>query len=153
MMQKWAAILTGATFIFLCQGLKAESLDSPSLEALTKTVELLRDKDKRSKAADENTATRFVDRQAKSISGTEENYEEMYAIAAEIFTQLVKESGGDVNKMKEKMNRAKQNPRSFAEEIERKMPQIRARIKLLSHSVESSGVPINTEVRVPSNDN
>jgi hypothetical protein len=95
----------------------AEELDSASLEALTRTQALLQDKGQRGEALKNNQQGQALDAQLSSLVGTGADKEAIYAIAAEVFAQLVQETGGDAAKMNQILEEAQRNPEEFAKRL------------------------------------
>jgi hypothetical protein len=90
----------------------AQSLDSASAEALAATLRLLQDPTARSAAIAGNPQASTVDAQLQALAGS--NMQELYALAAAIFSELAANSGGDVGKMSQALSRATNDPAGFA---------------------------------------
>ncbi len=114
-----------SVILFVSLNVSAEELDKASQEALEKTVEVLKDpkKQKDNKKLD-------------SLGLSAAQKKEVYGLSAEIFEQIVKETGGDATKMKKILEDAMKDPESFAK---RWTPEQKAKLKGLSSEVEKSG--------------
>jgi hypothetical protein len=87
-------------------------LDSASKDALEKTQDLLTDQQKRDAAIKGDANAEKADAYAKSIGGNNTN--EIYALASKVMQKLVTKYNGDVNKIKEVMDKAAKDPAGFA---------------------------------------
>jgi len=108
---KWLVILAGtvgslASLITAAD--EPQVLDAASAEALSKTQEVLRDPDARGKFLREAPAQAAqVDRGVESmVGGDAAKKEEVYDLAADVFQDLVRQSGGDPAKMSEILQKA-----------------------------------------------
>jgi FlaG/FlaF family flagellin (archaellin) len=72
----------------------AQSLDATSAEALATTLRLLQDPTARSAAITSDPQASAVDAQLQALAGSV-NMQELYALAAVIFSELAANSGGD----------------------------------------------------------
>jgi hypothetical protein len=94
--------------------LGAQALDPASQEALAATLKMLTDPALRGPEIARNQQATAVEKQVQSMMGSEQLREEFYALAAQIFQELTSNSGGDVGKMSEALERAKADPAVFA---------------------------------------
>lgn len=94
--------------------LRAQALDPASQEALSATLKMLMDPALRSPEIAKNQEATAIDKQVQSMVGSERLRQEFYALAAQIFQELTSNSGGDVAKMNEALERAKADPAAFA---------------------------------------
>lgn len=101
-------VLCGAVSAF------AQGLDPVSQAALAATLQLLREPALRNPAIAGNPQAAGIDRQIQSIAGSPQLTQEIYELAAEIFSDLTRSSGGDVGKMSEALERATTDPVGFA---------------------------------------
>ncbi|HUG36331.1 MAG TPA: hypothetical protein VML54_05240 [Candidatus Limnocylindrales bacterium] len=90
----------------------AQSLDPASMEALRATLGLLHDPAQR--GATNSPEAAAADRQAQALAGSPELTQELYGLAAEIFNDLTRSSGGDVGKMMDVLARGRSDPAGFA---------------------------------------
>ena len=102
-------LLLGAT------PLAAQTLDPASQEALAATLQMLRDPGLRGPAISANPQAAGVDRRVQGlVGGSPQLAQEFYELAAEIFGDLTRNTGGDVAKMNEALDRAQSDPAGFA---------------------------------------
>jgi hypothetical protein len=104
----------------------ARELDAASKEALQRTMGLLTTPGARSEAMKEHDVTRYLDGSVQALGGDAQNADAIYALSAEIFSDLVHQTGGDGARMIEALERAKRDPAAFAESLS---PKVRARLK------------------------
>lgn len=109
--------------------LRAQALDPASQEALSATLKMLMDPALRSAEIAKNQEATTIDKQVHSMVGSERLRQEFYALAAQIFQELTSNSGGDVAKMNEALERAKADPAAFAAMLS---PQTLQRLRELS---------------------
>ena len=123
-MEILAAILLGSAAL----AGEPAPLDAASAEALSKTQEVLRDPGARAGQ---------VDRGLESMVGNDTaKKEEVYDLAAEVFQDLVKRSGGDPLKMSEILEKAQKDPAAFGKTLS---PAQLERIKQLARELEGAG--------------
>lgn len=109
-------------------------LDSADQEALQKTQELLRNKTERSKAIQTSESSQKVDKHVDSLFGDSSAAKEgIYDLAADIFADLVKQSGGDADKMQQLIQEYQRDPAAFAAKWS---PEQKAKLKGLSEKVK-----------------
>lgn len=102
-------LLLGAT------PLAAQTLDPASQAALAATLQMLRDPGLRGPAVSANPQAAGVDRRVQGmVGGSPQLAQEFYELAAEIFGDLTRNTGGDVAKMNETLDRATSDPAGFA---------------------------------------
>jgi hypothetical protein len=95
--------------------LAAQTLDPASQEALAATLRMLRDPALRGPVISGNPQAAGVDRQIQGlVGGSPQLTQELYELAAQIFGELTQNTGGDVGKMTEALERAKGDPAGFA---------------------------------------
>jgi len=114
----FAFSFTAALTILMSQAsaVFADEKPNPAVveEALRKTQELLRDPSAREKIGKQTSEGREAMNQAESLGGSTENTEEIYDLAADIFADLVHQTNGDPDKIKELLKKAQKNPEDFA---------------------------------------
>jgi hypothetical protein len=93
--------------------LAAQSLDPASAAALDATLRLLQDPAQRSAALARSPEAAAVDKQLSSMLGTPELEQEFYALAADIFADVVLASGGDLGKMAQALEAGRTDPTGF----------------------------------------
>ena len=107
-----------ATVVLLLLGLAsaaaAQSLDAASSEALSATLRLLLDRTARGAAISGNPQASAVDQQIQALTGSPQLAQELYALAAQIFEDLARNTGGDIGKLSQAVERGRTNPQEFA---------------------------------------
>ena len=79
----------------------AQPLDAASSDALAATLRMLQDPALRGAAIAATPQAAAVDQQIQSIAGSPALTQEIYALAAQVMSELARSSGGDVNRMVE----------------------------------------------------
>ena len=94
--------------------LPAQTLDPAAAEALAATLRMLADPAARGQilATDPNAAA--VDRQVQGMAGSSQLAQEVYGLAAEVFADLARSTGGDPRQLSAALERAKTDPAGFA---------------------------------------
>jgi hypothetical protein len=92
----------------------AQSLDAASREALGAVVQLLTDPAARAAAITGDAGAASADRQAQPLTGSTALTQELYAVAAAVFEELVQGSGGDVARISDALERGRTDPAGFA---------------------------------------
>lgn len=101
-------------------------LDAASAEALLKTQTLLKNPGERQKAVEETPQAKWVNQQVESLAGSPENTQAIFELSADILQTLVEKTHGDPNQMKALLDRAKNDPKGFAELLtEKQKKQLR----------------------------
>ncbi len=95
-------------------GVAAQPLDSTSQDALNKTLQILLDPGARSAGLAKNPEGTAIDQQVRALAGSDALTQEFYAVAGQILTELVQNTGGDAQKMLQVVERAKTDPAGFA---------------------------------------
>jgi hypothetical protein len=113
-------------------GLPAQAeLDEHDQKALKDTQELLTDKEQRREAVERNAKSRAADRNARDLFGGQMT-DEVYALAADVFANVVKSANGDAKKMQEMMAEFRRNPAAFAASW---TPEQKAKLKALAEKL------------------
>lgn len=94
--------------------LHAQPLDPASQEALAATLGLLGDPALRGPAIAGSPEAAGIDKQIQSLAGSPQLAQQIYELAAEIFNDLTRNSGGDVGKMSRALEEAERDPAGFA---------------------------------------
>ena len=110
-------------------------LDAASLQALQETTKLLQDPKLRNAAIANDPKSQYIDNQVRSIGVSSENAEAIYKLSADVMDELVRKTGGDATKMIQILEKAKNNPKNFAESLS---PEFRAKLKELSKQIPAS---------------
>ena len=92
----------------------AQALDQASTEALAATLRMLADPAARGAAIGANPGATAADKQVQSLGGSPALTQQLYELAGQIFEELARNSGGDVAKMTESLQRAQSDPAGFA---------------------------------------
>ena len=94
--------------------LAAQTLDPAAAEALAATLRMLADPAARGQilATDPNAAA--IDRQVQGMAGSSQLAQEVYGLAAEVFADLARSTGGDPRQLSAALERAKSDPAGFA---------------------------------------
>jgi len=92
----------------------AQPLDPASSDALAATLRMLQDPALRAAAIAATPQATAVDQQIQSIAGSPALTQKIYALAAQVMSELTRSSGGDVNRMVDALERGKTDPAGFA---------------------------------------
>src|SRR5438876_123911 len=90
--------------------LAGETPDPAIQEALAATLRVLRDPALRSPAVAGSPRAAAIDTEVRAMTGSPQLTQEFYDLAATIFEELAKSSGGDANTMRETLERAAEDP-------------------------------------------
>jgi hypothetical protein len=126
-MRRIAAAL--ALLLALAPSARAQSLDPASAEALSAAMKALLDPGQRAGAIAGSPQAGAADQNARALMGSDALTQELYALAAQIFTELTAASGGDASKMAQTLEQARTDPAAFAATLS---PQTRERLHQLS---------------------
>src|ERR1700752_1581768 len=85
---------------------RAEEPDAASQEALAKTQQLLNTPELRDQAIDQSASAQAADRQVRSLVGGGAGRDEVYHLSGEVMNDLVMQTGGDPQKMKQILEQA-----------------------------------------------
>ena len=94
--------------------LAGETPDPALQEALAATLRVLRDPALRSPAVAGSPRAAEIDSEVQAMTGSPQLTQEFYDLAATIFEELARNSGGDTNKLRETLERATEDPAAFA---------------------------------------
>jgi hypothetical protein len=92
----------------------AQPLDAASAEALAATLRMLHDPALRAAAIAATPQATAVDQRIQAIAGSPALAQEIYALAAQVMSELTRSSGGDVTRMTDILERGKTDPAGFA---------------------------------------
>ena len=107
--------LVGLALVLLAAGpLHAQTLEPAAQEALAATLRMLRDPALRAPAVAGNPQASAIDKQVLSMTGSPQLAQEFYDLAALIFEDLTRHSGGDADRMRETLESAAKDPAAFA---------------------------------------
>jgi len=108
-------ILVALALVLLAPGpLHAQTLEPAAQEALAATLRVLRDPALRAPAVAGNPQASAIDKQVLSMTGSPQLAQEFYDLAALIFEDLTRNSGGNADKMRETLESAAKDPAAFA---------------------------------------
>ena len=108
-------VLLGALVALAATGpAAAQTLDPAAQDALNKTLQTLLDPNARAGELAKNPQGTAVDQQVRALAGSEALTQEFYAVAGQVLTELVQNTGGDVQRMLQAVERAKTDPAGFA---------------------------------------
>jgi hypothetical protein len=126
-------LVLGITVALAAAGpLDAQSIDAASSAALDATLRLLQDPAQRSAAIARSPEAAAVDKQLQAMLGTPELQQEFYALAADIFSDVVQSSGGDASKMAQALEAGRSDPAAF---IGRLSPRTLERLRAFAAKV------------------
>ena len=132
----WAAWLVGMTLVMVnAPPIHGQGLDPASAEALSTTLRMLADPALRSQAILGTPGAAEIDRQVQSIAGSSQLAQEMYEIAAAVFADLARSSGGDAARMSSALEGAKSDPAGFAARLS---PETLQRLRELSTKISDA---------------
>lgn len=94
--------------------LPAQTLDPAAAAALATTLRMLADPASRGQILATDPAAAAVDKQVQGMAGSSQLAQEVYGLAAEVFADLARSSGGDPRRLSEALERAKSDPAGFA---------------------------------------
>jgi hypothetical protein len=95
--------------------LDAQTLDPASAEALSATLRLLQDPAARDAALAGSPQGAALDRDIQALTGGSPALtQEIYALAAQVFSELTLNSGGDLTRMNQALDRGRGDPAGFA---------------------------------------
>jgi hypothetical protein len=115
--------------------LPAQVLDPASAEALAATLRMLADPAARAGVLARDPAAATIDKQVQGMAGSSALAQEVYGIAAEVFADLARSSGGDPRRMNEALERAKSDPAAFAAMLR---PETLERLRALSTKISDA---------------
>jgi hypothetical protein len=92
----------------------AQALDAASQEALRAALQMLTDPAGRAAAIAGDPAAAAADRQGQALMGSAALTQELYAVAAAIFEELVNNSDGDLARISDALERGRTDPAGFA---------------------------------------
>jgi len=131
-------IKTTAIFVLLTFSLQifAQSqLSKDNQDALKKTQELLTNVQKRQKAIEESKDAQKADGTVNQLVNTQQQKDQVYGIASDVFRDLATGLNGDSQQMMELLQKAQQDPESFYKALSGNQ---KAAIKKLANDIEKS---------------
>jgi hypothetical protein len=109
-----ALLIALSTLASAATPLPAQTLDPAAAAALATTLRMLADPASRGQILATDPAAAAVDKQVQGMAGSSQLAEEVYGLAAEVFADLARSSGGDPRRLSEALERAKSDPAGFA---------------------------------------
>jgi hypothetical protein len=113
-MQLGFALLGALLALAVAGPAAAQAPDPSSQDALDKTLQILLDPNARAGELAKNSQGTAVDQQVRALAGSDALTQEFYALAGQVLTELVQNTGGDAQKMLQAVERAKTDPAGFA---------------------------------------
>jgi hypothetical protein len=115
--------------------LHAQALDPAAADALAVTLHMLTDPATRGRIIATDPAAAEIDRQVQRVAGSSALAQEVYGIAAEVFADLARSSGGDPKRMSEALDQAKSDPAGLAAMLR---PETLQRLRELSSKISDA---------------
>jgi hypothetical protein len=111
-----SALLIALSLLALPAGtLSAQALDPAAAEALAATLRMLADPAARGQILATDPAAAAIDRQVQGMAGgSSQLAQEVYGLAAEVFADLARSTGGDPRQLSAALDRARSDPAGFA---------------------------------------
>jgi hypothetical protein len=126
---RWVASVGLAALLAVGAPVQAQRLDAASTEALAATLRMLQDPALRGAALAKDPKAAGIDSQMRGMLGGDKHMAEFYELAAQIFEDLTRGSGGDVQKMTQALERGRSDPAGFAAMLS---PRTLERLRTLS---------------------
>lgn len=108
-------------------------LSAAEEKALADTQAVLKNRQAREKKLAQDPNARKANEILQKLAGSPERAEEMYGLAADLMGNLVKDTGGDPEKMEKILEKAQSDPQGFAEtftpEQQKKLEEIAKKIE------------------------
>ena len=99
--------------LFLGLSAWAAELDSASTEALEKTKKLMNSPEERQAYIKDHADAQAADKKVDALTSDPKLKNEMYGTAGDIYGDMVKKTGGDVDKQKKILEEAMKDPEAF----------------------------------------
>jgi hypothetical protein len=109
-----ALLIALSTLAAAATPLPAQTLDPAAAAALATTLRMLADPASRGQILATDPTAAAVDKQVQGMAGSSQLADEVYGLAAEVFADLARSSGGDPRRLSEALERAKSDPAGFA---------------------------------------
>lgn len=111
---RWPAILLVGALLALGAPAHGQRLDPASMEALAATLRVLQDPALRKGAIAKDPKAAAIDSQMRGMMGSDTLMAEFYDLAAQIFEELTRNSGGDAKKMTQALEQGRTDPAGVA---------------------------------------
>jgi hypothetical protein len=115
--------------------LPAQTLDPAAAAALATTLRMLADPAVRGQILATDPTAAAIDKQVQGLAGSSQLAEEVYGLAAEVFADLARSSGGDPGRLSEALDRAKTDPAGFAAMLR---PETLERLRALATKISDA---------------
>ena len=115
--------------------LPAQALDPAAAAALATTLRMLADPAARGQILATDPAAAAIDRQVQGMAGSSQLAQEVYGLAADVFSDLARSSGGDPRLLSEALERAKSDPAGFAAMLR---PETLERLRALATKISDA---------------
>jgi hypothetical protein len=109
-----ALLIALSTLASAATPLPAQTLDPAAAAARATTLRMLADPASRGQILATDPAAAAVEKQVQGMAGSSQLVQEVYGLAAEVFADLARSTGGDTRQLHEALERAKSDPASFA---------------------------------------
>ena len=126
------AILALLVFVAAVSSVWAGEPEPARLQALEQTKALLKTPEARQKAIAESPGSQLVGGQVRSLAGDVKTEDAIYGASAGIFDGLFHQTDGDPIRMKEILQKAKDDPKAFYESLG---PEERRQIEGISRQI------------------
>ena len=113
----------------------AQGLDPAAAEALATTLRMLADPAARAQVLASDPAAAAIDRQVQGMAGSPQLVQEVYGLAAEVFADLARSTGGDARRLSEALDRARSDPAAFAAMLR---PETLERLRALATKISDA---------------
>ncbi len=133
MIKRLATILS--LLLLSATPLPAQTLDPASAEALAATLRMLADPASRGQILATDPKAAAIDRQVQGMAGSSQLAQEVYGLAAEVFADLARSTGGDPRQLSVALDRAKSDPAGFAAMLR---PETLDRLRALANRISDS---------------
>ena len=120
--------------VFMVASVHSQALDPAAASALATTLRMLADPAQRSQLIATDPTAAAIDKQVQSLAGSG-LAQEVYGLAAEVFADLARNSGGDPKRMAEALEQAKSDPAGFAAMLR---PETLQRLRELSTKISDA---------------
>lgn len=115
--------------------LPAQALEPAAAAALATTLRMLADPAARGQILATDPAAAAIDRQVQGMAGSSQLAQEVYGLAADVFSDLARSSGGDPRLLSEALERAKSDPAGFAAMLR---PETLERLRALATKISDA---------------
>jgi hypothetical protein len=101
----------------------AQALDPATAGALAAVLRMLQDPAARASALSTDPQASARDRQMRALAGSDAALQEFYALAADVFDELTRNTGGDATRMSAALQQAAGDPGAFASLLSPRLQQ------------------------------